>query len=130
MRSSDLCEKDLACAPPRPSGRRASEVNAIEERSMLPAVRRLAALLIAGTLSVGACPVAFAQPLKTWGAEPPNETPEPPPQTTPPPPPPPASTPGTPTSESPESEGPAPRREPPAPSGLRYVLEGIEIRGN
>lgn len=70
--------------------------------------------------------VAHADPLKTWGADPPTEQPaEPTPAQAPPPPPPPTdAVPG-------EPESPVVRPQAPVgPGGLRYVLEGIEVRGN
>ena len=79
----------------------------------------LAALLVAAR--------ADAAPLKTWGADPP----EPDPETrerepaTPPPPPPVTDEPGP---VPPPPDAPAP--PPVGPGGLRYVLEGVEIRGN
>ena len=77
----------------------------------------LAALLVASAAEAG--------PLKTWGADPP----EPEPATTPAPPPPPppvAEEPGP--ALPPPPDAPAP--PPVGPGGLRYVLEGVEIRGN
>jgi outer membrane protein assembly factor BamA len=76
--------------------------------------------------------VADAAPLKTWGYDPPEEQPTPAPVDAPqePPPPPPVTI-GTPDGEPSGSEAAPPRREPPASQGgLRYVLEGIEVRGN
>lgn len=71
---------------------------------------------------------ASAEPLKTWGADPPAPRPEPPPEaapSTPPPPPPP------PTEPPDEVAPPMPRADRPVgPGGLRYVLEGVEVRGN
>jgi outer membrane protein assembly factor BamA len=67
---------------------------------------------------------AHAGPLKTWGADPPEPTTEPSPEQHPPPPPPLS----TPAPEVPAPE--LPRLQAPTPGGLRYVLEGIQIRGN
>ncbi|HEY8073276.1 MAG TPA: POTRA domain-containing protein, partial [Labilithrix sp.] len=62
---------------------------------------------------------AAAQPIKTWGSEPPDQ---PPPETPPPPP----------TTTAPEEPAPEPsgvvRAE--GKVGLRYVLEGVQVRGN
>jgi outer membrane protein insertion porin family len=92
---------------------------------------------------------AHAQPIRTWGGEktppegtPPETPPEPPPVDTVPPPPPPVTI-GTPV------DGPPPPAPPPTPPpaeaasepsgaivrgpgrvGLRYQLEGVEVRGN
>lgn len=69
---------------------------------------------------------AYAGPLKTWGAEPPEPTEEAsPPAGEPPPPPTTTVHPG----ELAPPEAPA-ARPPVGPGGLRYVLEGIEVRGN
>lgn len=72
---------------------------------------------------------ARATPIKTWGYDPPPPEEVTPPieaPTSPPPPPPPATRqPG----EARELIS-APRRESVGPGGLRYVLEGIEVRGN
>lgn len=98
---------------------------------MLAPVRRLAAF-VAGMMAALACRQASAGPLKTWGAEPPEPTPEPREPTTsapPPPPPSPPSSTGSPLGEPPEPESPSPR-PPLGPGGLRYMLEGIEVRGN
>src|SRR5690242_7988481 len=77
----------------------------------------LAAVLIA--------PAAAAAPMKTWGVDPPvpDET-EPTTPTEPPPVRPPVTPPPT------ESEAPRPPERTMAPGGLRYVLEGVEVRGN
>jgi outer membrane protein insertion porin family len=73
---------------------------------------------------------ASAAPLRTWGVDPPDQ--EEAPQTAPsnraPPPPPPSSI-GTSVAEPGPVEAPPPR-PPVGPGGLRYVLEGIEVRGN
>lgn len=88
-----------------------------------------AAALLCAALSLGAPPLARAGPIKTWGAPAPEESTEPeveePPPPPPPPPPPSLERPSLPA--PPPSEGP---REAVGPGGLRYVLEGIEIRGN
>jgi outer membrane protein assembly factor BamA len=88
-------------------------------------VRRFAAIL-AGVVTVAAMRDAHAGPLKTWGAEPPDEAPQPShaqEDVAPPPPPP--------TEQAPTTEpAPAVARPPLGPGGLRYVLEGIEVRGN
>jgi outer membrane protein assembly factor BamA len=88
-------------------------------------VRRLSASVIGFAVLVVAHH-ARAQPLKTWGADRPED--QPPTQTDPnaPPPPPPPSTPetGEPTEEPPgvvRADGRV---------GLRYQLEGIQVRGN
>ncbi|OJY26676.1 MAG: hypothetical protein BGO98_06585 [Myxococcales bacterium 68-20] len=98
---------------------------------MLASVRRLAAFAL-GLAAVGACGNAYAGPLKTWGAEPPEQTAEPerPPGTEPEPPPPPPSTIGTPVGEPPAPPEASATRPPVGQGGLRYVLEGIEVRGN
>lgn len=100
-------------------------------------MRRLAAALTA-LLTLEASRAASAAPLRTWGAPEPSEPAEPPPG--PPPngeaPPPPPATIGTPL-----GEGPPPATDTPSPEaadtarpqgrvGLRYVLEGIQVRGN
>ena len=86
---------------------------------------------------------AFAQPIRTWGGDPtpPSAPPTPAPEPSGPAPLPPPSTIGTPvdapapTLPAPDAS-PAPEEPPPAivraPGrvGLRYLLEGIEIRGN
>lgn len=85
------------------------------------------AAILAGLVAVLQGRLAYAGPLKTWGAEPPDETAEPsPPQVAPPPPPSNAPPPARPR-EVPE---PQTARTPVGPGGLRYVLEGIEVRGN
>jgi outer membrane protein insertion porin family len=89
--------------------------------------------------------VAQAQTVRTWGAEPdappvaPSASVAPPPAPMPPPEPPPVTM-GTPLPGStgstsvPASPPPAPASAPPvvppAPIGSKYVLEGIEVRGN
>ncbi len=94
---------------------------------MLPPVRRLAAFM-AGIIAACAARQASAGPLKTWGAEPPDQQEAPPTPSAPPPPPPPSSI-GTPVDAPGAAEEPGPR-PPVGPGGLRYVLEGIEVRGN
>lgn len=81
-------------------------------------------------LSVGA---AEAAPIKTWGADPPE--PDPPSSSDPTnPPPPPPSTLGTPDGSNLDDPSGQQRRasdtSPVGPGGLRYVLEGVEVRGN
>lgn len=63
---------------------------------------------------------------RTWGADPPTPEPVVPDEAAPPPPPPPVS------GDEPEPAAPFERPAPPpvGPGGLRYVLEGVEIRGN
>lgn len=79
---------------------------------------------------------ASAAPLKTWGVDtpPPDAAPTAPPTTIPavPPPPPPSRSSGAPREEEPgDTEAPSARPQPPVgPGGLRYALEGIEVRGN
>jgi outer membrane protein assembly factor BamA len=79
----------------------------------------LAALLVA--------PAAAAAPMKTWGVDPP--VPDEPTEPSTPAPPPPVRPPATPSSEEPPK---APERavSTVAPGGLRYILEGVEVRGN
>ncbi len=94
--------------------------------------RRRWAIPILAAVALGWPRVAAAAPLKTWGFDPPDEE-EPSPVHTPegPPPPPPPVTVGTPVTDGAETEALPPPREPqPSPGGLRYVLEGIEVRGN
>ena len=84
--------------------------------------------------------VAEAQPLKTWGEGPTEPQPESPidvgrDPSTPPPPPPPDVGPARPSSPPTSDEGRPAEPSPglvrgPGRVGLRYVLEGIEIRGN
>ncbi len=85
----------------------------------------LAALLVAAVATR-----ADAGPLKTWGADPPEPDPTPaaPSQTPPPPPPPPVTAEDPGPVLPPPPDAPAP--PPVGPGGLRYVLEGVEIRGN
>lgn len=82
---------------------------------------------------------AHADPMRTWGVDPPSEEPSSlgaPPSTAPPPPPPPP--PRAPELLSGEGEDDEPDRGVPASRivrapgkvGLRYDLEGIEVRGN
>jgi outer membrane protein assembly factor BamA len=78
---------------------------------------------------------ASAEPLKTWGVDPAKEEEEKRTEpSVPPSPPVPPPSPGSPSPSSldaePGGETPSPRPQAAAPSGLRYVLEGIEIRGN
>lgn len=99
---------------------------------MLASVRRLAAFAL-GLSAVGASGDAYAGPLKTWGAEPPEEAvaePERPPETASVPPPPPPSSIGTPSGEPPPPPEPSPPPASARQGGLRYVLEGIQVRGN
>src|SRR5690349_8245467 len=90
-------------------------------------------ILLAAALVVGSPGLARAGPLKTWGNEPPDkaETTETRPSEPPPPPP----TSGTPVfAEGSEAEHPSE----PSPGivrasgkvGLKYVLEGVQVRGN
>jgi outer membrane protein insertion porin family len=103
-------------------------------------VTRVVAWAIAlalGIVAIVTPGTASAAPLKTWGADPPEPTQETSPtqspsQTVPPPPPPPSS-PDRVSSEPPRSADEAPSARPQAPlgpGGLRYMLEGIEVRGN
>lgn len=100
-------------------------------------MRRLACAAIAATLVLTPARQALAGPPKTWGNEPPEPeaTPVAPTRPTPEPSPP-TSSPQTPTSEpAPGAEG---AESPPASGivrapgkvGLRYVLEGVQVRGN
>lgn len=86
--------------------------------------------------------VAHAQPLKTWGQgetepSPPEAPPGEPGRDTAPPPPPPEER-RTPPSASPSENAPGARATEASPGivrgpgrvGLRYVLEGVEVRGN
>jgi outer membrane protein insertion porin family len=92
---------------------------------------RISGLLLAATVAVlmSARPAA-ADPLKTWGADPPPDAIEPPPPG--PPPPPPAPSPPSVGDPADPDASPGERRPAAAASttGLRYVLEGIEVRGN
>ena len=94
-------------------------------------MRRLVAAF-AAFLVFGSGSTARAGPLKTWGADPPDPTtPSTNPQTPPPPPPP--STPPPPPVD--DDEPPPPEVAPNAVRGagrvgLRYTLEGIQVRGN
>jgi outer membrane protein insertion porin family len=78
--------------------------------------------------------VARAQPIKTWGSDPAEPTgpvdPRRDPNTPPPPPPTDASGPPAPIGEEPKPGEPPNLVRGPGKVGLRYVLEGIEIRGN
>jgi len=77
--------------------------------------------------------VARAQPLKTWGSDPAEPTPPPDPHrdpSTPPPPPPDVTGPPRVTDEPQAAEPPAALVRGPGRVGLRYTLEGVEIRGN
>ncbi len=108
-------------------------------------VRRLApsAALTLALLTTFAAPrVARAQPLKTWGNDPtapdPQEpartgAPPGPPGSPPPPPPPPVDfprAPGDPGGDDARPADPAGIVRGPGRVGLRYVVEGVEIRGN
>lgn len=93
-----------------------------------------AAIAGAFVASIDGAHVAHAGPLKTWGAEAPEEAPETPREERADiaPPPPPSSLPRAPRAPpgleaQPEVQPPRP---PMGPGGLRYVLEGIEVRGN
>ena len=94
---------------------------------MLAVVRRFAAIAL-GIVAAGAWTDAYAGPLKTWGADPPEQPGDQAPPPASPPPPPPSSI-GTPIGAPLEATSPSPR-PPVGPGGLRYVLEGIEVRGN
>src|SRR5690348_5249994 len=86
--------------------------------------------------------VAGAQPVRTWGAEgdeaPAATSPAPSPGSVPPsaPPEPPPSTIGTPipgsisTPSNPAARFPSPPAATPTSLGFKYLLEGIEVRGN
>jgi len=77
-------------------------------------------------------PVARAQPLKTWGAEPAEPIAPPDTGRDPGPPPPPPRNVGVPPRgpDDPKSAEPSAMVRGPGMVGLRYTLEGIEIRGN
>ena len=114
------------------------------------AATRLVCLLLVALAQVPS--LARAQPLRTWGGQPPPENPPPTPGSEPPaapssepPPAPPPSTIGTPIDEPPagptEPTPPAPGDDAAASAttgvvrspgrvGLRYTLEGLEVRGN
>lgn len=96
---------------------------------MSPSLRRRLAALWLGLAFAASARFAEAGPLKTWGAEPPEPQAEPQQQAPASPPPPPPSSMGTPVEAAPEAPPPSPR-PPVGPGGLRYVLEGIEVRGN
>ncbi len=95
--------------------------------SLLRRARLVAAA--AGALLVARAAYA-AGPLRTWGGEltPPEGTPPAPTQTAPPPPPPPVDAGGGQGTATPAEVAPAPIA--PARVGVRYVLEGVEVRGN
>ncbi len=109
--------------------------------------RYLHACLLAFTalVALARAGVASAQPIQTWGAPSPSSTapaPAAPAPSASEPPPPPPSTIGTPVGPTPPPPppppAPAPTEEPASTSivrspghvGLRYTLEGIEVRGN
>ena len=75
---------------------------------------------------------ASAQALKTWGSDPAEPTPPPEPRRDPsiPPPPPPIDASGPPPPPSDSEEPTAGVVHAPGHVGLRYILEGVEIRGN
>ncbi|MBX3226851.1 MAG: BamA/TamA family outer membrane protein [Labilithrix sp.] len=86
-------------------------------------------LLVLALAALGSSREAAAAPLKTWGADPPAppENGETPADVAPPPPPPPPPTPDRADDLAP----PIARADRPVgPGGLRYVLEGVEVRGN
>ena len=93
-------------------------------------VRRIVAAAALAVACLAPAP-AFAQALKTWGSDPADPTPPPEPRRDPsiPPPPPPLDSEGPPPAPTSE-EPPAGVVRAPGRVGLRYVLEGIEIRGN
>jgi outer membrane protein assembly factor BamA len=88
--------------------------------------------IAAGLVVASLCHSARADPIKTWGVDPsaePNELPPAPSVPIPPPPPRPSAEPPDQVEvEPPEAE--TPRPPPVSPGGLRYVLEGVEVRGN
>jgi outer membrane protein insertion porin family len=101
-------------------------------------VRRGPLLLSVGLLLAPS--IARAQAVHTWGAQPDGPTPAPPPtapnSAAPPPEPPPATI-GTPVGGSEgapsgpkETEASAPIVRTPGSIGLKYLLEGVEVRGN
>jgi outer membrane protein assembly factor BamA len=107
-----------------------------------------AAFALAFAFAMARSSAAHAQPLKTWGERPPERqgaqgegptespTAEPGRESTPPPPPPPEDrTPPLPSSSSRAAEDRAAEGAPgivrsPGRVGLKYVLEGVEVRGN
>lgn len=91
-------------------------------------LRRPSAALLLAACAL-ASPVARAQPLKTWGNEPAEPVPPPEPSDSSPNPP----APHEPATSEDESARPEPSPalvRGPSTVGLRYVLEGVEIRGN
>ena len=106
------------------------------------AATRLVCLLT--LVAIAAPRTSRAEPIKTWGGEPPKETaPAEPSAPEPPPAPPPATIgtpidephgPATPPTPTPPPEDPAAATtgvvRAPGKVGLRYTLEGIEVRGN
>jgi outer membrane protein insertion porin family len=99
-------------------------------------VRSFVAVAVLAALALCLAPaIARAQPLKTWGE---GATERPPPHAVatdsappPPPPPPPEAPPSSPEPSSDETPAqPAGIVRGPGRIGLRYVLEGMEIRGN
>ena len=106
-----------------------------------------AAFALAFAFAIARSTTAHAQPLKTWGERPPERQgegqPEVPPgepgrESTPPPPPPPPPEDRTPPSSSSASRAAEEHAAEGAPGivrspgrvGLKYVLEGVEVRGN
>ena len=86
--------------------------------------RPSSAVLALGLAFVTFSGSAAAAPLKTWGADPPAPTEETAPLD-------PNAPPVPPSPELPDVEPPPPHADPPVgPGGLRYVLEGVEVRGN
>ncbi len=105
-----------------------STVNALAyDRRVTSLVTRLVAGALASAIFVVA-PSAHAGPLQTWGAGTPEETPPAPDDPHAPPPEPPPIT-VMPRTEDPDNASPTVVRGP-GKVGLRYQLEGIQVRGN
>jgi outer membrane protein assembly factor BamA len=97
--------------------------------------RRFSLALVAALALIGERTARAAPPLKTWGGEEaPKEEPTPEPHdVTPPVPPPPPPTPSEPSEPSEYAGGGEPRSNvvrAPGHVGLKYTLEGVEVRGN
>lgn len=112
-------------------------------RRLAPSAALSLALTLATLGTLGTSRVASAQPLKTWGNDPaPPDPQEPvrtgpppgPPGSPPPPPPPPPvdfpRAPGDPGGDDARPADPAAIVRGPGRVGLRYTVEGVEIRGN